>query len=789
MRKTSENRWLAFVLTLFVLVGVTYALVTPVFEASDELWHYPLVRHLAAGKPLPVQVFDPAQAGPWNQEASQPPLYYYLAAALTFWIDASDMEEIRWLNPHVDNGLITADGNNNLVIHDPARNPWRGTLLAVRVARLASVLLGMATVYLTYRIAKEVAPNRPEIALGAAAANAFIPMFLFISGAVNNDNLVTPLASLAVWLMIRQAVEVRVDEWQPGYPLSLPPHFSVHLTSYRLRWLALGTVIGLAALTKISGMGLLPLALGTILVVEWERQGRLADRRALVPFIQETVVCVLLIVGPVLLIAGWWYARNIQLYGDWTGWNAFIAVLGQRAHPASLAQLWDERWGFMLSYWGLFGGVNVPMAAWIYRVLNGVVLIAVIGFVVYLWKEVIGFKFLERGRLPIPLRQAIAANLWSFTISHFPLFICLLWSAAVVLGLVRWATTTWSSQGRLVFTAISTLSTLLVVGLAGWLPRRPAAWVVAALAVFLFLVAAVAPFLWIRPAYQVKNEPLPPELQEVNVNFSNQMRLVGYQIEPARPHPGEEVVVTLVWETLAVMERDWSVFVHLTDTVLETPVVQRDMYLAHGLRPTRLLALGERLVNHYWLRIPSTTTAPAELALVVGLYDFYSGERLPLANSGNAATLTTVPLEAPAGDVPNPLSVNFENELELVGYQLTERLIQPGDTVELVLYWRSLRPTTDHTFFAQIVDEDTTRWASADLAPLPGTSGWTTSSVQRLTLTMNIAADTPPGVYPLIIGLYTRTAAGGFDRLQTLTPEGHLSDDFLKLTPVRVLIP
>ncbi|MDX1415721.1 MAG: hypothetical protein R3293_16105, partial [Candidatus Promineifilaceae bacterium] len=72
----SEKRILTLILFLFLILGFTYALTTPVFEASDELWHYPLVRHLADGNPLPVQVFDPELAGPWKQEASQPPLYY-----------------------------------------------------------------------------------------------------------------------------------------------------------------------------------------------------------------------------------------------------------------------------------------------------------------------------------------------------------------------------------------------------------------------------------------------------------------------------------------------------------------------------------------------------------------------------------------------------------------------------------------------------------------------------------------------------------------------------------------
>src|SRR5690606_34946548 len=101
-RPRTERLLLALIVLLYLLLGFTYALVTPPFEASDELWHYPMIQHLAAGNPLPVQVFDPAQAGPWNQEASQPPLYYYLGAALTAWIDQSDMATARRLNPHVD---------------------------------------------------------------------------------------------------------------------------------------------------------------------------------------------------------------------------------------------------------------------------------------------------------------------------------------------------------------------------------------------------------------------------------------------------------------------------------------------------------------------------------------------------------------------------------------------------------------------------------------------------------------------------------------------------------------
>ena len=49
---------IAVVLGLYLALAVTYSVVTPIFEASDELWHYPFVKHLADGGGLPVQTGD-----------------------------------------------------------------------------------------------------------------------------------------------------------------------------------------------------------------------------------------------------------------------------------------------------------------------------------------------------------------------------------------------------------------------------------------------------------------------------------------------------------------------------------------------------------------------------------------------------------------------------------------------------------------------------------------------------------------------------------------------------------
>ena len=199
-----QQKVLIFILAAYVILAFSYSVVTPIFEASDELWHYPMVKYLADnGLALPPQ--DPANPGPWRQEGSQPPLYYILSAILTGGIDTSDMEYVRRINPHADIGIIRPDGNANMMVHRQAAEtfPWRGTTLAVHVARLFSIVLGLGTVLVTYQLARAIFPDWPLIALGAAALNAFLPMFLFISGSVNNDNLSNLLGNLLTLLIVR----------------------------------------------------------------------------------------------------------------------------------------------------------------------------------------------------------------------------------------------------------------------------------------------------------------------------------------------------------------------------------------------------------------------------------------------------------------------------------------------------------------------------------------------------------------------------------------------------------
>ncbi|HET7375797.1 MAG TPA: hypothetical protein VFK30_03755, partial [Anaerolineae bacterium] len=98
LRNRNAFRWIkinpiGILLGIFVLLGLIYSITTPIFEAPDEPGHYQYVKYLAAGKGLPIQSFERAKL--IVDEGHQPPLYYAMGAALTFWIDLSNESDIN----------------------------------------------------------------------------------------------------------------------------------------------------------------------------------------------------------------------------------------------------------------------------------------------------------------------------------------------------------------------------------------------------------------------------------------------------------------------------------------------------------------------------------------------------------------------------------------------------------------------------------------------------------------------------------------------------------------------
>lgn len=771
MTENVEKTLLSAILVAFVLLSTTYSLVVPPFEASDELWHYPMVKYVADNWSLPVQ--NSADVGPWRQEGSQPPLYYILGALTTFWIDTSDMPQVRHLNPHVDNGIATPDGNVNLVVHQPEREdfPWEGTVLAIHVVRFLSVLMAAAGVYLTYLIVRAVLPGRPALVLGATAIHAFTPMVVFIAGSVNNDNLVVPISSLALLMLLR--LLQRQD---------LPLRRAIG--SYVL----LGVVLGLAALTKASSLGLTVLTALVVTVRAARRHSRPLQDRSGAGW-KEFIAGGLATLLPLVAVAGWWYLRNLRLYGDLTGLNAFIEILGKRDVPAGLSQLWRERYSFLAGYWGNFGGLNVPMSAWVYRVLNGVAVTAGLGLVVGFAGDRIQDTRIRRSK---PSTEGPQFQIW---VPGFVL--CMLWALGVLIPWIQWARVTWSSQGRLVFAALPVWSMLLALGLGAWLPSHWRRWVIGTFSLFLLGLSVTAPFAWIQPAYERPKPLTEAQLEAIphrtRIDFDNAMRLLGHDLETSNTKPGGQVAVRLYWEALAPTEEDYVVFVHLLDNH-ELVVAQRDTLPGLGLLSTTRLQPGFRWSDRYVLPLPATAYAPNEAQIEVGLFSPRTEERLSAIDPdgeplGDNIRFGHVDVEPLPGAPPNPVSINFGGRMLLTGYELSERAVQPGETVTLTLRWHALRPMEkNYTVSAQLIDKGQRKAAQHDSPPLEGaapTTTWRPDQIVVDEVPLTIFQDAA-GPYSVRLAVYAHEE-GTISHLPVTPPGGQMQASHVKLTQVRVI--
>lgn len=742
-----HQRLLGLIIAAYLGLAILYSVITPLFEASDELWHYPMVKYLADhGLQLPPQ--NPEAPGPWRQEGSQPPLYYLLAAVLTSGVDTSDMEFVRRINPHADIGVIRPDGNVNMIVHRPDAEafPWSGTTLAVHIARFFSVLLGAGTVLVSYQLAREVFPDEPAVALGAAALTAFLPMFLFISGSVNNDNLSNLLGNLLTLQVVRL---LKTD--------ALPSS-----RAYAL----LGVTTGAGLLAKLNLGFFIPLIAGALAIVSLRRRNW-----------RPLLIGGLISGGLTIAIAGWWYLRNWQLYGDPTGLNMFLQLVGRRAVPANLAQLWSERHSFTQAYWGFFGGVNVALPDAIYWLLNlvgGAGLVgALTGFIAAIFR-------------PPP----------RFRIHWLAASITLVWPAVTLISYLRWTAETPASQGRLVFGALSSISLWMAAGLVWWLPRRAHAPLLAAAAGIVGVIAALTPFLVIAPAYALP-DPIPtsaPQTVFIEPNGGGQIGLQNSRVHTTMTQPESYVQLELDWQIAAPVGRDWSLFVHLV-TPDDVIIGQRDVYPAGGKLATSDLTAGFAWSNPVAVWVPSAAYAPMSLTVVVGWYHLSTGERMVLTDGQESLVIGQVdllPRRDPEGlSVPNPIRVNFEDQIELVGYQLSDLSPEPGEAVELTLYWRGLRPLqTDYKVFANILNPTTlVKQAASDGMPVRWqrpTTTWKPGEIIEDLRTLAVNPDAPPGIYELELGLYQEAPDGTFPRLRVVTPDGGMADNFIYLSRVKV---
>ena len=691
---------LQWILLFYLLFGLIYALATPVFEANEEIWHFGYVEHLRQTGSLPHQVFD-GRDTIYRQHGSQPPLYYSLLAFATAPLSIDDSDSFRRLNPYVSARQPDSFGNKNLIVRDDSHSLLAGTGLAVFFIRALGLVLGAGTIIFVYKIGELVAPQRLTVAFVAAAITGLNPMFIFVSASVNNDSLAMILNGALVWLLLRTL--------RDGFALR--------------RTLAIALLFAFSSLTKLTGLVLLPVMLGLAIFVF--RKTR--NRRGLLLFLYFVTLFW-------LLIAGWWFFRNVQLYGEPFGIITMANIAGPRDITFSLADWLGEYQQFRMSYWGLFGALNIQVTGVFYLLADLMTFLGIIGCV-FLALQLLAISDFAYARYELAHLLTLASSL------------ALLW-----LGLLYWSTLTSAAEGRLLFPLIAIVSPLLAVGfveVVWWIvfSLRPPnlEFVRAGDAVpkallhntmvwqlrFLAVVALFAPFSVIASQYNSPQpvDAIPDRARPVYAEFGD-VALIAYERSDRRYSAGDQVRLKLYWQVRMQSQSDNSIYFSLVDD-RGHEIGSYTTFPGAGSLRTSQWQTGLIYPDEYLISISRAAYGRYPFSLRVEWIDAERSASIHATNEageiiepvlldvGAVVTARSQPTSTGFSEIPPESQPVFDEQIRLESFMLNLELN------EITLNWKSeSTPEENYTVFAHLLDSEGNILSQDDNSPRLPTKYW-----------------------------------------------------------------
>jgi hypothetical protein len=564
------------VLVAYLALCLSHSAALPLFESTDEGAHFVQVNFIASTGRLP----DLNRERP-SHESAQPPLYHLLAALAVAPIDRSNFDHVLQPNPDFDDPLLNRNNSRTTVrnqyLHGPAEVfPYQRAALAAHVARGVSMLLGALTLLCAHAIARllfehfnsrgwtALAPARA--ALLAMALIAFNPRFVHVTSLINNDNgaLLFGVAG-AAWLL---------HTWTHARPRDA---------------FVLGALIGAALLAKLSALAICaPAALWVL-----RQAGGLQPRR-IAPY-------ALSLITGALLTSGWWFARNIALYGDPLGWEEVrqVNTWMLRATPLDWVDMLLALPAITISFWHAAGGIALPI--W-----------TSLPFLVVMFTPLagLGARAVARIRSRRLSVQQLAAS---------PLSALAIWCMAMIALYLPWLREYMSTEnGRFVLGSVTVLAPLIVLGwdrIAAAMRVNRQARAVAGLGV----AAAAFAATWAYPAIAITPWFAAPEYlddeETRQIAATHPVSLArGVTLRASQVQAGaDEVRVRVVWGATEPITQSYRVAVSALDAngvlIAERLAIPHDgRFATTRWQPGRLFA------DEFALPLPPGT-APTQVQL------------------------------------------------------------------------------------------------------------------------------------------------------------------------------
>jgi hypothetical protein len=685
----------ALLLLLFAFLCVVYGRVVTPFEGPDEEDHVAYIIWLRQNGRLPHPVEDFNQAG--RQQTGQAPLYYVTAAAYSHLlpVDFDRLGQRPTLNPwHAFPTPAHLIDNRNRYTMSPHTHALTPDEVALSRAnywlRTLSPLFGMIALAGIYRAGWLLWPGGRRWALLAVMGMAFTPLLLQGFSVVSND---VAVIAFSAWVLTG----------------------ALHLVH---RWddpraaLVAGIFMGLAALSKTSGLGLWPLPLLAVALGWWARRGS--------PW--KAARSLGIVLGAALLISGWWYLRGWLLFDDPFGFEPHRRMEWAQTELTSLAGAVEKFRQMPRLLWANFGWGNVVPGNWALVLPGAAVLLGALGG--------LGRRFDPRALLLL---------------------------AAVVLGaaaIFQWMRVSAIVPARLFFPFYGALVLLVVWGLLRF-PALLPYWA-GGLGGLALIVAVVTVYPAFGPPRLLDTPP--DNLHGRPLDFSGP-RLLGYRIE------GEPLTTQTdrLWATLCWQAPDaddpvairHAFAIRIMDLDFQRVIGERESY--PGLGRYTLWQPGKTFCDHFRLPVDPERIEPGRIyPVLVSLFDYPAGVILPAYTADGQPTNTIV------GHLRSAAAETLDAEtLSQAAYRFDPvRLVEhafDSEEMTLRLVWSPVaRPGRELSMFAHIFNADGDFAAQVD-QPLGGEHypSWAWNAYERIEMIIELPVnDLHPGQYRIAVGVY-----------------------------------
>jgi 4-amino-4-deoxy-L-arabinose transferase-like glycosyltransferase len=337
MKKIPYNLNIIIVVSFFVILGLLYCFVTPLWFPPDEERNYIYCEYIAHHKKLPGYSANPEQND--VSQGYHPPLFFIIASLL-----CGDEKEL--LEEQIS---FNDKPGFNYALHpaEETKFPFSGKARSAYLIRLFNIILvGACTLYLVYVLALLMFSDT-AIAVLSALFVGTIPQYLHITASVSNEPMVVMVSTaffVALVLFLKNPSSVK-------------------------RQIACGFLMGCCILSKLTTIYYFPIMFG-IIIWQWYRHKR------------NPLRCFFIMFGTAFLVSGWWGVSNWIQYND-----PLLSSNFEKAQPylllnepISLSYILLTIKRAFFPFWGHFGALDLKIALWSFWFYGFILFAGTLGF-------------------------------------------------------------------------------------------------------------------------------------------------------------------------------------------------------------------------------------------------------------------------------------------------------------------------------------------------------------------------------------------------------------------------